>query len=170
MENETGGVAPLIVLTEFPGLVLRTLTRSQAPELYGLVQKNRDHLTAHGDYTDQVAMSLEEIEHELAAGGHSKLRFGLLLRGTLIGRMDLVPVDPPKYGLGYWLAEKDMGKGYATSALQALIAFARTELRATDIYAGVTYGNRRSQAVLERAGFLPAADLDSYRRFHLGLK
>ncbi|UXN74750.1 GNAT family N-acetyltransferase [Devosia sp. A8/3-2] len=112
-------------------------------------------------------MSYEELEAELAIGDHSNLRFGLLLKGELIGRIDLVPVDPPKYGLGYWLAEKATGKGYATAALQALIGFARSDLNATDIYAGVTRGNLRSEALLERAGFLPVADFDSYRRFHL---
>lgn len=154
---------------DFPDLLLHTLTQSQALELHSLLQQNRDHLTAHGDYTDQVAMSYEELEAELAIGDHSNLRFGLLLKGELIGRIDLVPVDPPKYGLGYWLVEKATGKGYATAALQALIGFARSDLHATDIYAGVTRGNLRSEALLERAGFLPVTDFDSYRRFHLSL-
>ncbi|KFC61994.1 putative ribosomal N-acetyltransferase YdaF [Devosia sp. LC5] len=158
-----------MLTTEMPDLVLRTLTQSQALELHNLLQQNRDHLTAHGDYTDQVAMSYAEIEAELAVCDHSSLRFGLLLRGALIGRIDLVAVDPPKYGLGYWLAEKATGKGYATAALQALTDFARSNLRATDIYAGVSRGNLRSEALLGRAGFLPVADFDSYRRFHLSL-
>lgn len=154
--------------TDIPDLMLRVLEHSQALELHNLLQQNRDHLTAHGDYTDQVTKSCEEVEAELA-GDHSDLRFGLRLRGELIGRVDLVPVDPPKYGLGYWVAEKATGKGYATVALQALIGFARSDLRATDIYAGVTRGNRRSEALLGRVGFLPITDFDSYRRFHLSL-
>ena len=155
--------------TDFPDLVLRTLKQSQAAELHQLLQQNRDHLTAHGDYADQVIMSQDEHAAELAARDHSNLRFGLVLSGDLIGRMDLVPVDPPKYALGYWLAEQATGKGYATAALQALISFARSDLRATDIYAGVTHGNRRSEALLGRVGFLPVADFDGYRRFHLSL-
>ena len=161
--------ATITLATSLPHLAPCTLSQSQARELHDLVQLNRGHLTAHGDYSDQVAMSYAELQSELAAGDHSNLRFGLVLRGELIGRMDLVPVDPPKYGLGYWLAENATGKGHATAALHALIGFARSELRATDIYAGVTHGNRRSEALLGRVGFLPVADFDSYRRFHLGL-
>lgn len=157
-----------MLVTDVPDLVLRRLDQSQAVELHQLLQQNRHHLTAYGDYADQVAMSQEDLETELA-GSHSDLRFGLLLRGELIGRVDLVPVDPPKYGLDYWLAEKATGKGYATAALRALIGFARSDLDATDIYAGVTLGNRRSEALLGRVGFLPVADFDSYRRFHLSL-
>lgn len=158
----------LTLTTVFPDLVLQVLTQSHALELYDLLQQNRDYLTAHGDYADQLAMSHKELEDDLG-DDHGNLRFGLLLRGELIGRIDLVPVNPPKYGLGYWLAEKVTGKGYATAALQALIAFARMDLHATDIYAGVTHGNRRSVTLLERAGFLPVADFNSYRRFHLRL-
>lgn len=78
--------------------------------------------------------------------------------------------DPPKYGLGYWLAKEATGQGYASAALRALIGHARIDLYATDIYAGVTRGNAKSEALLERLGFLPVLDFDSYRRFHLNLR
>jgi RimJ/RimL family protein N-acetyltransferase len=84
--------------------------------------------------------------------------------------IDLIATDPPKYGLGYWLAKEATGRGYARAALRALIGHARTELSATDIYAGVTRGNAGSEGLLERVGFLPVLDFDSYRRFHLGLR
>jgi RimJ/RimL family protein N-acetyltransferase len=72
--------------------------------------------------------------------------------------------------LGYWLAKEAAGQGYASAALRALIGHARIDLHATDIYAGVTRGNAKSEALLERLGFLPVLDFDSYRRFHLGLR
>ena len=114
-------------------------------------------------------MSRDQVEAELAADS-ANLRFGIVLSGTLIGRIDLIAADPPKYGLGYWLAKNATGQGYASAALRALISHAGTELHATDIYAGVTRGNARSEALLERLGFLPVLDFDSYRRFHLGLR
>ena len=155
--------------TERPDLSLSPLTRSAAAELHNLLQQNRGHLTAHGDYAEQVAMSRDQVEAELAADS-ANLRFGIVLSGTLIGRIDLIAADPPKYGLGYWLAKNATGQGYASAALRALIGHAGTELHATDIYAGVTRGNARSEALLERLGFLPVLDFDSHRRFHLGLR
>lgn len=155
--------------TERPDVSLSPLARSAAAELHDLIQKNRDHLTAHGDYAEQVAMSRDQVEAELASDS-GNLRFGIVLGGTLIGRIDLVAADPPKYGLGYWLAKEATGQGYASAALRALIGHARIDLYATDIYAGVTRGNAKSEALLERLGFLPVLDFDSYRRFHLNLR
>jgi len=76
-----------------------------------------------------------------------------------------VPVDPPRYGLGYWLAEDATGHGYATAAVRALLDHART-LQATDVLAGVTHGNDRSVALLRRLGFARVAEFDSYDRYH----
>ena len=152
--------------TTVPGLALRRLATTDAGEHFRLVQDNSEHLTALGDYLDQVSMTLEETEEELS-GEH--LRFGIMLEGKLIGRVDLNPVDPPNYGIGYWLAENATGRGYATAAIRALLEFARSRLAASDIYAGVTHGNGKSTAVLERLGFQPVATFARYTRFHLHL-
>ena len=77
--------ATITLATDLADLVLRPLAQSQALELHDLLQQNREHLTAHGDYIDQVAMSYEELKAELAAGEHRNLRFGLVLKGELIG-------------------------------------------------------------------------------------
>jgi RimJ/RimL family protein N-acetyltransferase len=158
-----------VLATELPDLILPPLTKSAAPELHTLLQKNRDHLTAHGDYAEQVAMSCDQVEAELASDSGNR-RFGIVMSGVLIGRIDLVAADPPKYGVGYWLAKEATGRGYASAALRALIGHARIDLHATDIYAGVTRGNAKSEALLERLGFLPILDFESYRRFHLNLR
>ena len=153
--------------TGISALVVSPLNEGHALALYDLVQENRSHLTAYGDYADLVAASLEALEAQLAEG--TNLQFGIFLHQKLIGRVDLVPVAPPRYGLGYWLARRSMGKGYATAALKALLEYARTDLQATGVYAGVTNGNWRSAAVLERAGFLPVEVFEKYTRFHRAL-
>jgi RimJ/RimL family protein N-acetyltransferase len=159
----------VVLATALADLTLRSLEKADARALYELVQENRLHLTALGDYAELVSMSFEQLDAELASAAASNLRFGIFLAGALIGSADLVPVDPPRYGLGYWLAKDATGKGYATGALGRLLAFARDELRASDIYAGVTYGNHRSQALLGRLGFLPVAEFERYTRYHRGL-
>jgi RimJ/RimL family protein N-acetyltransferase len=78
----------------------------------------------------------------------------------------LVPVDPPRYGCGFWLAEPATGQGVASAAVGALVEYAARELAASDVFAGVTHGNSRSVAVLERSGFRRSDHFDTYDRFH----
>lgn len=156
--------------TAHPDLVLNELHPSHARDLYDLLQKNRDHLTVHGDYAEQIAASCADLAAELADNAHSGLRFGIFLAHKLIGRIDLVPVDPPRYSLGYWLDQSETGKGYATAAVRALAHYARDRLKATDLYAGVTYGNERSVTLLMRTGFVRVADFEKYTRYHLVLR
>lgn len=155
-----------MLATSISGLVLIPLTEDHSLALYTLIQHNRAHLTTHGDYEALVATPPDKLARELADPTNRDLRFGIFLRQELVGRMDLIPVEPPRYGLGYWLAENATGKGYATVALNAVLEFASSALQASDIFAGVTHGNLASVAVLERNGFVPAETFESYTRFH----
>lgn len=113
-------------------------------------------------------MSADAMAAELSVAD-TTFRFGIVFQGALIGRIDLIGVEPPRYSLGYWVCESAAGRGYASAALVALIAFARSGLDATDLYAGVTHGNGPSERLLLRAGFAPAARFETYTRFHLGV-
>ena len=150
-------------------LLLRELRGPDAPEYYALLQANAAHLTRRGDYREQVAATEQEVAAGFAEIPEVAVAFGLYLDGRLVGRADLVPVDPPRYGLGYWLAEEVTGRGLATAAVGRLLRYAREELAATDVYAGVTHGNDPSEALLRRLDFEIAADFDDYRRWHLSL-
>jgi RimJ/RimL family protein N-acetyltransferase len=153
--------------TAAPDLTLRELVPEDAALLHAVVLANHSHLTAHGDYASLVAASIETLAAELA--DRSQQRFGIFLGGELIGRADLIPVDPPRYGLGYWLARSATGQGYATQALAALLQLAANDLQASEVYAGVTHGNTRSERLLQRLGFARVAVFDTYSRFRLEL-
>lgn len=157
-----------MIATERPEVILRWLDEGHSGRLHKLLQENRSHLTEHGDHREQVSASLDALRTELSAS--NALRFGIFVRDELIGRIDLVPVDPPRYSLGYWLAKSATGLGYATIAVTALIEYAANELGASDIYAGVTHGNGPSEALLRRTGFVAVARFDTYRRFHRSLR
>lgn len=137
--------------------------------MQALLRTNRGHLTAHGDYLRQVQASIVDIEIELADEPDLHFRFGIYCASILIGRVDLLGVEPPRYGLGYFLAAAEQGKGIATLSVCAALNFATRELAATDIFAGVTHGNSRSVRLLERLGFQPAAYFDTYTRYHRSL-
>lgn len=149
------------------GLVLKELTVADARTYYRILDRNRAHLSRYGDYQDEANATPAWATDHL--GRPAPDRFGIWLDHHLIGRVDLVHAAPPRHGLGYWLSHDAVGRGHATTACSTLIDYARTRYGATDIFAGVTHGNHRSVALLQRLGFQPVADFDTYTRFHLGL-
>ncbi|MBL7494871.1 GNAT family N-acetyltransferase, partial [Frankia sp. CNm7] len=131
--------------TSMPGLALRALTSADAEVYYALIDRNRDHLAEFGDYQDEKRATLEWVENHLAEGsGSIHYRYGIFLDCKIIGRVDLNPVAPPHYVLGYWLSRECFGHGYVTAACRTLINHGRTALAATMIFAGVTHGNHKS--------------------------
>ncbi|ACQ81751.1 GCN5-related protein N-acetyltransferase [Beutenbergia cavernae DSM 12333] len=155
----------MILDTERQGVVLRRLTRADAGTYTDLMQANEAHLTSRGDFRDQVSADAGQYAEQFGAGGPA-LAFGIVEAGRLVGAVELVPVDPPRYGLGYWLAADATGRGLATIAVRTIVGYAGASLGASDVYAGVTHGNEASAAVLRRAGFVAVQRFDTYTRFH----
>jgi RimJ/RimL family protein N-acetyltransferase len=156
--------------TSIPGIELRALRRDDAAAYHELVQRNREHLTQYGDYHELVSSTLEDIADELALRPERKVRTGIWRRNELMGRADLGLVDAPgAMVLGYWIGAEYTGNGYATAACRTLLDYGWTYLHATDFWAGVTHGNEKSIAVLERLGFAAVARLERHTRFHLGV-
>ena len=61
--------------------------------------------------------------------------------------------------LGYWLARRHWGHGYATEAGRALLAAARDSLRVRRLDAGHFLDNPASGRVLEKLGFRPTGTI-----------
>lgn len=156
----------MILTTSLPTVELRELAPLDAPGLFALIQANKAHLTAHGDYVAQVAMSVEDIAAELTTEPKRHRRFGVFVENELAGRVDLSGVEPPRYGIGYWLAASHTGKGIATAAVRSVVDFAFAQCEATDVFSGVTHGNDRSIALLLRLDFQSVTRFDAYTRFH----
>lgn len=156
----------MMIPTSMDALALRQFGLADAGELHALVQANRGHLGERGEHTDLIAASVEDLREALG-GDDGKLRFGMFLHERLIGRVDLMEVEPGFYGIGYWLAEEATGRGYATEALRALLDFVRDGLGAQAVYAGVSHGNDKSTTLLGRLGFVAVAEFEDFTRFGL---
>jgi len=156
--------------TGISGLVLRRPSEDDAEVYYDLIERNRDHLTAHGDYQEIREATLRSVAEDLAGQPDDGITFGAWLGHALIGRVDLVPREAGTFVLGFWLGHEHTGHGYATAACTALIEHGRSILGATDVWAGVTKGNTASERVLERLGFERVADMGTYTRFHRSLR
>lgn len=72
--------------------------------------------------------------------------------GRVIGTCDLALTGRREADLGYMLARRHWGHGYATEAASALVEHAFAQLAVERVYALVDVGNERSRRVLEKAG------------------
>lgn len=160
----------LCLATASPQLWLRRLLSADAQDLHQLMMRNRAHLTAHGDYLDQTQSSVSDLKAELTWCAERNWRFGIYYQHELIGRVDLLGIEPPRYGVGYWLSEAHTGNGFAKQAVGAVIDFAAATCGASDLFAGVSHGNTPSIALLSRLGFQPVARFDTYIRYHLAIR
>lgn len=74
--------------------------------------------------------------------------------GAAIGELTLRFDGHPGVGdLGYWLGEREHGKGHGAAALSLAVAFAFEQLGARVLTASVKEGNLASIAILKAAGF-----------------
>jgi RimJ/RimL family protein N-acetyltransferase len=76
--------------------------------------------------------------------------------GGVVGDVGVFRRTPgAEWEVGYWVAKKAWGKGYASEALAAIIAWARAELGTSRLIAAHFDDNLASRRVLEKAGFRP---------------
>jgi RimJ/RimL family protein N-acetyltransferase len=73
--------------------------------------------------------------------------------GLLIGCVGLTLKQAPAYEIGYWFGREAWGKGYATEAGQAIIAWARDILHAPRLTSAHFVDNPASGNVLKKLGF-----------------
>ena len=149
-------------------VVLRELSVDDVDTYYDLVDRNRAHLHQHGDYGFEHAADLAAIRAYFEQPWDVNIRFGIWLDGQLVGRVDLNPIDPPKWVLGYWIDGTWTGRGIVTSSCRAAIAHT-VDVGATELYAGVTNGNDASVRVLQRLGFEHVQDVERRSRWRLAL-
>ena len=115
---------------------------------------------------EQAAASLAYFGDELAARGWGWWAVEVTATGELAGMAGLDPVEEglPFHGVeaGWRLARHTWGRGYATEAARAVLAYGFETLSLSEILAIATAGNVRSHAVMRRLGMThdPAEDFD----------
>jgi RimJ/RimL family protein N-acetyltransferase len=111
-------------------------------------------------FTDGKGMSRAESWRHLAlVMGHEKMRgfsmFAVLERETnhFVGRVGpWQPLDWPGLEVGWCLARRYWGLGYATEAARAALRYCFDELGATEVISLIRPANTRSAHVAERIG------------------
>lgn len=154
--------------TERSDVVLRELSKRDLDAYFELVDRNRNHLNQRGDYGFEAIATREDIANYFETPWDNNVRLGVWAGEALVGRADLVPINPPHWVLGYWLDEAATGRGIATAACRAAIDYSRS-LGASELYAGITNGNTPSIGVVKRLGFEHIQDVENRSRWRLAL-
>lgn len=85
----------------------------------------------------------------------------LLPEGTLIGHVEIAPLEDARWEAGYHIGALWRGQGYAAEALEAFLPVILPELGLTHCWGICAEENRASRRVLERCGFQPAEEKET---------
>ncbi|MFZ1994284.1 MAG: GNAT family protein [Solirubrobacteraceae bacterium] len=142
--------------------VTRLITADDAPVLAELLQANREFLAPWGPdrgpryFTAGGQRQLIADARALRDRG-TALPHVILCDGGVVGRVTLSDITRGTFqscNLGYWVSQSHNGKGLATAAVAEIVDIAFGELGLHRIQAGAMTRNVRSQAVLQRNGFV----------------
>jgi ribosomal-protein-serine acetyltransferase len=137
------------------GVEVRILDPGDAPEIFALVDAERERLRAWMPWVDPTTGPADVgafIERARATDGLDAL--GLFLDGAYVGgaglRVDAMAGDGE---LGYWIGSAHEGRGIVTRACRALIGYAFEELGLHRVTICAATDNARSRAIPSRLGF-----------------
>lgn len=140
------------------GRYLRLLEKSDAEELYTLIDANREYLARWMPWPqDQtLAQTLDFIcATRKQVADNDGFQVVLIDGEQIIGVVGFHGVDWPNRAtsIGYWLAETAQGHGTITEAVRALVDHALRGWQLDRIEIRVAVENLRSRAIPERLGF-----------------
>ena len=156
---------PLPRFTLQNGAGLMQFEEAHAPDLFALMDRNRQHLRQWLPWLDANTSpqdTLRFIRAGLDSLAHNKgFDMGLWRNGRIAGVVSVKALDwsNRKAQLGYWISAESQGLGLVTQACSALIshAFARLGLNRVEIHCATE--NLRSRAIPERLGFALEGEL-----------
>ena len=128
-----------------------------ADDLFDLIKSSRRHLARFLPWVDAVESVDDERdfirEAVLGLGEGSAYHFGIWVRRQLCGVVSLEVDQLNNSGeLGYYLGERFIGRGTATRAGEAVVAFAFANLGLNRVEANVSAHNVTSAMVCQRLG------------------
>jgi [ribosomal protein S5]-alanine N-acetyltransferase len=144
-------------------LYLRPLEPRDAEALLRLVSENREYFASREPVRTEEYFSLdgqlERIEAVTQMEADERgVDFGIFLptADELVGHLALFAITRGGFQearIGYMLAERHSGRGYATEAVKLAVGYAFGELDLHRLETGVQLDNPASARVLAKAGF-----------------
>ena len=142
-----------------PGLELRMLEERHAPQLFAVIDGERDYLRtwlAWVDATETVEDTTTFIKSALELfATNAAFAAAIWNQSEIAGVIGLHKIDwlNRKVEIGYWLASGFQGKGIMTAACRAMISHAFGELDLHRVSIECAVGNEKSCAIPRRLGF-----------------
>ncbi len=138
-----------LVITEF------TLDMAQAVRDNSLDEDNRRFVP------DEVWETTEEAEETLRfliaqyGTADGPFVYPIIVKKTQdnIGYVQLCPIDDGMWEIGYHIAKKYTGNGYATEAVKAFLPVIAQEVHISEIYGISLAENKASLSVMRKCGF-----------------
>lgn len=139
-------------------LGIRPLEAEDAPELYALIEANREHLERWMPWAAEQDLGgterfIAEAEEQLV--GENGFQAKVEPEGEIVGVVGFHKIDwvNRNTSLGYWLSASAQRRGTMTTVVRAVLdhAFYEWELHRVEIDCAPE--NRRSRAIPERLGF-----------------
>jgi RimJ/RimL family protein N-acetyltransferase len=136
-------------------LILRKIRLEDAPILFEAYTQD-DEVTRFTTWRPHTKLEqTEAFVHDCLAAWERGTRFPLVITlkdtGEIIGMID-PHREGENVGLGYVIALAHQGRGYATEAARAVIAWALAQPEITRVYATTDIENIASRHVMEKAG------------------
>ena len=109
-----------------------------------------------GPLTEEQILS--RLSHEIETQNAHGIQYWpifLLATGQHVGCCGLRPrnLDREIYEIGFHIRKSEWGKGYASEAARAVIAYAFDSMHATALFAGHNPANESSRRLLQKLGF-----------------
>lgn len=110
---------------------------------------------------DEVWETVDEVEETLEflisryGSSEGPFVYPVIVKETLdnVGYVQLCPIDDGRWEIGYHIAKKYTGKGYASEAVNAFLPVISELVGASEIYGICLAENKASQAVMRKCGF-----------------
>ena len=141
----------------------RLVVTEFTPDMAQAVHENSLDADNRRFVPDEVFETVEEAREAIAflvlqyGGTGGPLAYPLLTRasGENIGYVQLVPIGGGKWEIGYHIAERYTGNGYATEAVRAFLPAAAKAVGTGEVYGICLKENVASKRVLLKCGFEP---------------
>jgi ribosomal-protein-serine acetyltransferase len=142
-----------------PQTMLRVIAPENGPELFRLLEINRDYLRRWHPWVD-ILRSEKDVGHAITAwqqqnAGDHGFYAGVWFGGRLCGMINHLQVDRVNRwtALSYWLDEAHQGRGIMTESCRVMIAHSFKVWNLNRVTIECATENTRSRAIPERLGF-----------------
>ena len=138
-----------LIITEF------TMEMAQVVRDNSVDEDNRKYVP--DEVWETVEEAQETLEYLISQYGsfEGPLVYPVLIKetGENVGYVQLCPIEDNQWEVGYHIARKYTGNGYATEAVKAFLPVIAKEVGLTEIYGICLADNVASLIVMERCGF-----------------